>query len=68
MVFHPVDRQEDLIELWFSAAMELTFRLQDPAGGQSPDCNAASGDVSWKTAAGNLVLIDYELSNSLAGR
>lgn len=64
---HAINRTEDLIEIWFASTMELRFRVQDPSGGQSSECHVASGDISWTTYARNLVLIDYDLSNSLAG-
>ena len=63
----PIARDEDLIEIWFASTMELRFRVHDPSGGQSAECDVANSDVSWTTSARNLVLMDYDLSNSLAG-
>jgi subtilisin family serine protease/V8-like Glu-specific endopeptidase/endonuclease/exonuclease/phosphatase family metal-dependent hydrolase len=64
---HAIPRIEDLIELWFDATANLSFRLQDPSGQLSSECTRAHTDIEWNSTLGNAVHLTYTYRHAATG-
>lgn len=56
----PIDRPEDVSQLWFRARDEIRFRLHSPGGDQTEQCDWAAQVITGSFGSGNSYQLSYQ--------